>query len=132
MRVAMAFDDYPEACGTYWYGEVEDYTIDIHDHYDPLVINPGVDPQIGTTVLNRELPDIGIAPNPASSSIRLDLPGSGEGQLSIISLSGKVILQQPRSAGSSQESIDQLQAGAYFVRWIDANGEVYTRRFIKN
>ena len=133
MRVAMGFDDYPDPCGTYWYGEVEDYTIDIHDHYDPLVVNPPLDnPQIGTTVLNRDLLDIGIAPNPASSSIRLDLPGNGEGQLSIISLAGNVIVQQTRSAGSSQESIDQLQAGTYFVRWIDATGEVYTKRFIKN
>ena len=33
MRVAMRFHYYPESCGDYYYGEVEDYTIDISDHY---------------------------------------------------------------------------------------------------
>ncbi|MEZ4899496.1 MAG: GEVED domain-containing protein [Saprospiraceae bacterium] len=135
MRVAMGFDDYPEACGTYWYGEVEDYTVDIRDHYDPLVAPPVTEMtelNPGENIRNRDVYEIGIAPNPASSSIRLELPGTGQGLLSIMNVSGTTVANKSIAAGSHQESIDQLQTGTYFVRWIDGQGQVYVKRFIKN
>jgi hypothetical protein len=113
MRVGMSYYGIfgsgaaPTACGTYGYGEVEDYCINL---------------QIADGVVNLDGNfNLQVYPNPAKESIQLNLPSNIQKfKLKILSTEGKCVKQI--NADSRFISVSDLAAGYYFVEVISDSG----------
>ena len=113
MRVGMSYYGIfgsgaaPTACGTYEYGEVEDYCIN-------LQITDAVDNLYGFMNLQ-------VFPNPAKESIQLNLPSNIQKfKLRILSTEGKCVKQI--NADSRFISVSDLASGYYVVEVISDSG----------
>jgi hypothetical protein len=70
-----------------------------------------------------------IYPNPSSTEITIESPAKG--QLSILNLSGKQLLQQEITEPKTQLDISTLPSGVYFVR-VTGERTVQVGKFVKN
>ena len=66
---------------------------------------------VKSSVINK----LSLSPNPASSSIRLDLSGNGNASASITDLTGRVVKNLSGSVLNSDISIADLNAGMYMI-----------------
>ena len=66
---------------------------------------------VKSSVINK----LSLSPNPATSSIRLDLSGNGNASASITDLTGRVVKNLSGSILNSDISIADLNAGMYMV-----------------
>lgn len=73
-----------------------------------------------------------VYPNPADNFITITLEGVDEqsAEISIIDLSGKIIISQTMQTHSTQINIETLAPGIYLAKRIDANGVVSVSRFV--
>jgi hypothetical protein len=118
MRVGMAYVGIfgagapPSSCGTYGYGEVEDYCVN-------LEIVDGVE------ILNGNF-NLQVYPNPAAESIQLNLPSNIQiFQLRILSTDGKCVKQM--NTYSRFHSVNDLAPGYYVLEVISENGIARTK-----
>jgi hypothetical protein len=118
MRVGMSYvgnfgtGTPPSACGTYAYGEVEDYCVNL---------------QLADAVenLNGNF-NLRVYPNPAKESIQLNLPSNIQKfQLRILSNEGKCVKQM--TTDSRSISVNDLAAGYYMVEVISEIGIARTK-----
>jgi hypothetical protein len=75
-----------------------------------------------------------LSPNPATSQLKVELQEVAIEQITVIDLNGnQVIALTPSGRSESATTIDvsQLKAGMYLIRITDANGTVYSERFVK-
>jgi hypothetical protein len=72
---------------------------------------------VKSSVINK----LSLSPNPASSSIRLDLSGNGNASASISDLTGRVVKNLSGSVLNSDISIADLNAGMYMVTLTEGN-----------
>lgn len=86
---------------------VDDYSIDIYTHWQALGIDP-VAPEVS----------LKLAPNPATSTVKLNLTGvTGMVNCNIIDMSGRVVYEANINAeGEHIINVNNIPAGAYFVR----------------
>ncbi len=115
MRVAMRFNTLPSSCGSFNFGEVEDYTISIG--------------ATSSSKIGTKIPDLKIYPNPVVDLLHIDLRSNlTSGTYTIIDLVGKTILN-----GKIQPIIDMntLKKGIYFIKINDGIHD-QTKRFVKN
>jgi hypothetical protein len=90
----------------------------------------GANTIISTKAINCELnSDIQVYPNPANTAFIISSPYHG--QLSIVNLTGKIVLQNKLNEGLSQIDVSHLSQGAYFVRIETMNGESQTVQLLK-
>ena len=118
MRVGMAYvgifgsGNPPTSCGTYAYGEVEDYCVN-------LQLADGVENLNGNFNLQ-------VYPNPAKESIQLNLPSNIQKfQLRIVSNEGRCVKQM--FTDSRNISVNDLAAGYYIIEVISENGIARTK-----
>jgi len=118
MRVGMAYvgifgsGNPPTSCGTYAYGEVEDYCVNI-------ALADGVENVNGNFNLQ-------VYPNPAAESIQLNLPSNIQVfQLRILSTDGKCVKQM--NTYSRFHSVSDLAPGYYILEVISENGIARTK-----
>ena len=129
MRVAFRFVYWPKACGEYWYGEVEDYTVNIGatGHYGHLVSDPtSAPPQFN----DNEQMD--IFPNPAVQSIQISTPNQETMDLELYSITGQLIKRIANYNSRNTIELDAISKGSYLAVLQDANGNRYQKKFIKN
>ncbi|WP_294219969.1 reprolysin-like metallopeptidase [uncultured Chryseobacterium sp.] len=113
MRVMMQYNAIPSSsCGSYTYGQVEDYTVNI--------VSSGRADVTGTKDL---LTDIKLYPNPAKDILHIS--NSTNEDYRIFDMGGKLINSGKLERGSV--NVSSLIKGAYMIQI----GEV-SRRFIKN
>ena len=119
MRVAMRYGAVPTPCGTFNFGEVEDYTITVNSSSTRLD-----DSQITSTPNSTDFNFV-VYPNPASDVLSIQLKNADGSlnndqvtQVEILDMSGKIILHTILQSSEKQINISQLQAGIYFVRMI--------------
>ncbi len=125
MRVAMRYGAIPTPCGTFNFGEVEDYTITVNS--SSVRID---DSQITNTQNNTDINFV-IYPNPVGDVLSIQFKNA-DGSLNIdqgmlvelLDLNGKTILQTTLQATEKQIDVSQLQAGVYFVRMIAKENNV--------
>ncbi len=118
MRVGMAYvgifgsGNPPTSCGTYAYGEVEDYCVN-------LQLADGVENLNGNFNLQ-------VYPNPAKESIQLNLPSNIQKfQLRIVSNEGRCVKQM--FTESRNISVNDLAAGYYIIEVISESGIARTK-----
>ena len=76
-------------------------------------------------------PALKLFPNPVSSVLNIETTGkSAHDQLSVMNLSGRVVLTCSTTGTKTQLDISSLPGGVYFVRLIN-NKTVETGKFVK-
>ncbi len=107
MRIAGIDTDTapPPSCGSYIFGEVEDYA---------LMISGGV--TLNTDSIIDELVNFKMFPNPASNEVTLLYPSlSGNGKISIYDMSGKLLLEDTINDTGRKTIPLKLSSGLYLV-----------------
>jgi len=124
MRVSMRYNTSPNSCGSFDYGEVEDYTVNI------------TEPSLGNNefILN----EIKIYPNPFNDSFNISLSSDLIGQeleVSIYDLKGRLIIKENPRLNNYVITIDDLKSvssGTYFIRIKDVKTQqLITKKLIK-
>ena len=118
MRIGMSYvgtfgaGTPPTSCGTYAYGEVEDYCV-------TLQLSDGIENL-------QENNEFGVYPNPAKETLNLRLPANIQKfQLRILSNDGKCVKQM--TTDSRSISINELALGYYIVEVLSESGIARTK-----
>ncbi len=121
MRVVMQYDKVPpSSCGTFNYGEAEDYTVNISGAR-------------GVTSVNNPSAkaEMNLFPNPTTSEINISLSGLEKGgTIQIFSITGALVKQLELTSNESKINVSNLPTGVYTVR-VTAGKQVVFRKFIK-
>ena len=88
---------------------------------------------ITTSVVEDELPQLDLRPNPASDRLMITSPFSeGNVQVEVMDASGRLVVRHSAaSVGPITLNIDRLSPGLHLVRMMDRRGRVATARFMK-
>ncbi|MEO8770888.1 MAG: GEVED domain-containing protein [Ferruginibacter sp.] len=129
MRVEMRYDCNPSPCGTFTYGEVEDYTINVSGSTGRGIDSEIADDIILTTTFN-------VYPNPASNELIIQRTSNdnstivdANAQLQIADANGKVVTQARLTKSTEVINVSRLSNGIYFVKIISDNG-IITKRIM--
>lgn len=85
------------------------------------------------TEINQEIegmPDFSIFPNPANKEFAFLNHSSESGQLTIYSLQGDLVYSVNVQSPKTNISVENLNAGVYFIRYNSLSGTVQTKRLI--
>lgn len=129
MRIKMAYYLYGAGgpCGTFNYGEVEDYTVNITGSVAARVVdNTAVNISIDKIATNQ----LSIYPNPAGDILNVSYANGETNDLQIFNLAGQKVLEQSKITGSKKLNISQLEKGMYILTIKSAAG-VQSQKFIK-
>ncbi len=128
MRVAMRYDEVPSACGTFRWGEVEDYIVNISSANSNNAA-------IAQTIQKAEVPttDIALSPNPAVSALNISVTTEGSATFTLMGRNGAALQTQSAKAqgGIIKQTFDvsKYPAGLYLMK-ISANGTQYVKRVV--
>lgn len=133
MRIVMHYgSSRTNPCGSYTYGEVEDYTVNISGGTGFAAIASTADDAMAA---NKTV-NISIAPNPVAGSnaaVSYNLTGNGKTALQVINADGRIVRSVQlgnQSAGSHNHTLtelNQLSSGTYILQ-LDQNGQAITRK----
>lgn len=116
MRVSMRYNAIPASCGSFSYGQVEDYTINITSSGKEIEENVFISTEIT------------LYPNPANSV--LNFTGLKENSTySIYNMLGQMV--KKGKVENNMIQVETLEQGHYFIE-IQSNNKITTKRFIKN
>ena len=120
MRVALKYNAIPAACGSYTYGQVEDYTVKITLTAAGLTVEDA-------TKYSAETLQFDLYPNPTDSRLNVSLTAENA-TYEIVNYLG----QEIKKGKLSQEGIDvsELNSGVYFIR-VNSNQQSVSKKFIK-
>jgi len=86
---------------------------------------PPTDPTINTTSIVKN--SLQLYPNPAQSSININLPIHQIASVKVLNVSGQLLIE----SSSNQLDINHLPSGIYNVETLDVKGNYYNSKFIK-
>lgn len=113
MRVTMRYNTSPSPCGSFNYGEVEDYTV-----------------VIGGSVAAKQNNNVTLYPNPARDILNVSFNSEAEEvSYSVIDILGKTIISET-GKNRSTINVGNLKQGIYFLKFTDGKNQ-YTKRFVK-
>lgn len=76
--------------------------------------------------------DVSIYPNPFTNQLSIQLPSNmGKVKVSIVNVSGRVLMQKEVSTFGQFTNLDQLAKGLYFIQIRSENGQTLTQKLIK-
>lgn len=118
MRVAMKYNNASSAsCGTFTYGEVEDYTVVINGAEQHNLTSNHIDAE---EMDNEIVTDYKIYPNPlVQQTFRVDLTDVEHTDYRIINSLGEVIQTGSISARDNEITLDQADRGIYLIEFSD-------------
>ncbi|CAN5548176.1 hypothetical protein BH11BAC5_BH11BAC5_51170 [soil metagenome] len=131
MRIKMSYYLYGAGgpCGTFNYGEVEDYTLNITSA-----------PAAARTADNLSLTSVKeiagsqlkftVYPNPAADYLTVSYPGDQVKGLKIFDIGGRMMIEQANFSGSKKLDISQLKKGVYLLQLTTKTGN-NTQKFFK-
>jgi len=126
LRVAMSDGGYPASCGSFRYGEVEDYTVNISAKNIPQTRMSN-----GKMLGNEKISSINIYPIPANNYINIEVAnGIKYGDVNIYNINGVLVKAANIQGNELEINISDLPAGSYIIRVEDEKGSVM-KRFIK-
>ena len=116
IRVAMSDAGYPAACGSFKYGEVEDYTVNITadgSTYGVLLS--------GKKLLNDEVASIKVFPNPVLDILNFEIPFDNA-KVKIINSTGAILKEVVLNENTI--NISDLNSGLYILLVEDEKGPI--------
>lgn len=116
MRVSMKYNDIPDPCEEFSYGQVEDYTINIADYASNFI-----DDAVGirSTDGNANFPmELNIFPNPTESYIQIDHTSQNV-SVNVYSTDGDLVQSETDLTKDSQMDVSNLSPGIYFIQCTD-------------
>jgi len=116
MRVALRYNASPNACGSYPYGEVEDYNV---------LVTPTV---LATNDIAGPTNGIQIYPNPVSDILNVTKV-SDKTSYKIYSAAGQLVRQG--NINSGKINVSELIKGGYVITIEEKGKDVFTSKFIK-
>lgn len=118
MRVAMKYNNASSAsCGTFTYGEVEDYTVVINGAEQHNLTSNHIDAE---EMDNEIVTDYKLYPNPlVQQTFRVDLTDVEHTDYRIINSLGEVIQTGSISARDNEITLDQADRGIYLIEFSD-------------
>lgn len=106
----------------------------IYFDYNPPVIT---DPSVLLAEFNTGVQAKGavqnmwLMPNPTSGSLEVRVSDLTAGLLQVVSVDGRVVLQQRIEGPRTILDVAQLSRGLYTLNWHDVNGTITTQRFVR-
>ena len=116
MRVALRYNASPTACGSYAYGEVEDYNV---------LVTPTV---LATNDVTGPANGIQIYPNPVSDILNVTKV-SDKASYKIYSAAGQLVRQG--NINSGKINVSELIKGGYVITIEEKGKDIFTSKFIK-
>ena len=119
MRIALRADKAPSSCGTFTFGEVEDYTISL-----VTLRQPDSNKGNPSDYIDEEEPgvDFSVYPNPASTNIIIERSGYNEDKASstmvsmqLIDVNGRILMEQRLINLIQAFDVSKVANGIYFV-----------------
>jgi hypothetical protein len=127
MRVSMQYNAIPFACGTYKYGEVEDYSVNIVNESNS---NTKITKTTGKELGNKNsISSLQIYPNPTANVLNVSFEGNSKATYRIINFVGQQV-----GAGQLSESainVSDLGIGIYILEVNDGE-KITVKKFVKN
>ena len=128
MRVSMKYNDIPDPCESFTYGEVEDYIVVINGS-NPInngVVGPNTNTLLGDA--NNSTTLFSIYPNPVKgNTLNVSVMGATATDYVIFNLIGQTVAKE---AFTNTVDVSNLQSGIYIIQ-INAGNETFVERFIK-
>ncbi len=122
MRVSMRYNETPATCGSFDYGEVEDYNV--------TITNTAVDTSFTTENTLSTSSTFKMYPNPVSGNkINVILPTTGVASYSITTLLGQVVKHELLK--NNQIDVSNLNSGMYLLQ-VKTDNQLFSKRFIKD
>lgn len=119
MRVQMKYGGDGDACETFTYGEVEDYTVNIGASYNGTAFA-----NLGEQLTKGKVSPLTVYPNPAEGGyVNIKVEDFRSGNFTIINTNGVVVQQGVFEGGSKQIQLNGLPQGAYIIVITNSNGD---------
>jgi len=129
LRVVMSYTSSTTSCGTYSYGETEDYTLTVTGGVSTSTIDGGI---VGLTTASPA-PDaaaeLSLYPNPATDALHLSF-SSGAELKSVEVFDVRGAKASVRYLGNGELSVSGLAPGLYLLRASDGQ-HTFTKHFAK-
>ena len=126
MRVAMEYNSIPETCDSFYYGEVEDYTVTVVQ--SSFGIAPTTPPE--TTIANNNsdtTSDFMIYPNPVKGRLSIQIANASAQSYVIYNMQGQIVASR---VYRDVIDVSHLPSGVYIIE-IGVDGKSQNKRFIK-
>lgn len=117
LRISMKYGSYSSACESFYYGEVEDYTINIGQQGYMQYNMSDTATESSFTLKEGILPNVSIYPNPASERIAVnvaEMRDKESANYSIIDMSGRTVMKGILNQ-SDEINISGLRKGTYLL-----------------
>ena len=134
LRVAMRYGGFPNACGGFSSGEVEDYKMHIIGNGGSELVggtdNRSSEMTFGTSS-STATSDINLYPNPARTLVTVNWnevqPVAGQ----LISATGQTLLTFGQHDAPTRFDVTNFPNGLYMLQVVTADKQIVTKRFVK-
>ncbi|MBC6610921.1 M4 family metallopeptidase [Hymenobacter sp. BT507] len=130
LRIVMSDNSGTTSCGTYSYGETEDYSVNITGG-TLAADNTGIAGLAGATTLDAKMPtrQVAVYPNPATDHVVIALPDNGTvAGVEVMDIRGAKLAVP--YAGKGELNVSALAKGVYILRISDGQ-KTFHQRLVK-